>query len=357
MILLPPPTLTVSVDGEGQLRFAQGNALVYARRATLHAANGVLVDASGLPLAPKVAVTGAFRISLDGTITSNGAVAGRIVLARVAGGKATLMNPGEGLAGVIRVSAPVVKATAPKPLSPKPNTVKPIAATTMKAGRIVITVRAESQLEGERILLGGIARIEAPASLCDRLAAIDIGALPPIGATRTIGASYVRALLRGAGLKADAFDLIIPVGATAARNGVTIETQTILDEAQGAAEGYVPNPLRRIAPITVPLGELQLTTSAPAKTIGGAMAVTVTATVDGKVVGTRVVPLVLDPNVPTVRVGDSVRLRLISGGATIELPSKVKVAGRQGSDITVVTSTGSIHTGRLLPNSLVEVRL
>ncbi|RYG75461.1 hypothetical protein EON77_11200, partial [bacterium] len=85
MILLPPTSLTVSVDGDGALRFVRNGALVYARRATLHTANGILVNEAGLSLAPRVAVGGAFSISLDGTIVAGGKVAGRLVLAQVSG--------------------------------------------------------------------------------------------------------------------------------------------------------------------------------------------------------------------------------------------------------------------------------
>ncbi len=354
IFLQTSPTVTISVDGEGLLRFAKGATLVYAQKASLHTANGVLVNEAGLPLVPKVSVKGTFSIGLDGTITCAGKAAGRIVLAKVVGTKATLLNPGEGLAGVIRPSTAVAaKTIALRTGVPKVATPKNSAP---KSSPIAIIVRPESQIEGDRILLGSIAEITGPEGWKSKLAVLDLGKLPPLGTSRAIGAAYVRALVRGAGLKADSFDLSVPTGATVGRIGVVIEAQTILDEALKGTEGYVPAPSRIVPPMTVPVGALQLSTNATARGSMG-MSVLVTATVDGKPVGTRTVALVPDPNVPTVKIGDAVRLRLISGGATIEVPGKVKTAGRQGSDITVVTSTGSVHTGRLLPNGLVEVRL
>lgn len=359
IFLQTSPTVTIAVDGEGLLRFAKGATLVYAQKASLHTANGVLVNAAGLPLVPKVSVKGTFSIGLDGTITCAGKAAGRIVLAKVVGTKATLLNPGEGLAGVIRPSTPVAaKTIAPRTITPKTGVPKVATLKNVapKSSRVAISVRPESQIEGDRILLGSIAEITGPEGWKSKLAVLDLGKLPPLGTSRAIGAAYVRALVRGAGLKADSFDLSVPGGATVGRIGVVIEAQTIFDEALKGTEGYVPAPSRIVPPMTVPVGALQLSTNATARGSIG-ISVVVTATVDGKPVGTRTVALVPDPNVPTVKIGDAVRLRLISGGATIEVPGKVKTAGRQGSDITVVTSTGSVHTGRLLPNGLVEVRL
>lgn len=347
IFLQSPPTMAIAVDGDGQLRFLKGGALVYARKASLRSTGGILVNEAGLPLSPKVAVKGAFSVSLDGTITAGGNAIGRIVLAKIVGGKATLLNPGEGSAGVIRPSLPA---------RTKPSTAPQVAAGLVapKSARIAITVKAESQIEGERILLGSIAQISAPEAWRSKLAALDLGKLPPFGTSRMIGVAYVRALLRGAGLKVDSFELVIPTGATASRLGVLIETQTILDQALEGVEGFVP--ARSVPPLTVPVGALQLAASSATRGATG-FSVVVTATVDGKPAGSRTVSLVPDPKVPIAKVGDAVRLRMVSGGATIEIPGKVKTAGRQGTEITVVTATGSVHTGRLLPNGLVEVRL
>lgn len=378
MILLTLPNpVTISVDGDGALRFVRGGALVYARRATLRAQGGLLVNEAGSPLAPRVAVAGPFTVALDGTITAGGKVAGRIVLARVANGRATLMNPGEGLAGVIRTGGPAIVQATP---APRPSTARTVSRPTeswmrpsrmakvaappsdswtrpvkpAKVASISISVRAQTSLDGERILLGKIADIQAPPVWKTRLAAVDLGGLPPLGTTRVIGASYVRTLVRALGLAPDAFAVIVPTGATTARNGVVIEAQEILDQALVGNEGFVSS--RTIAPMTVPVGTLSLTATQMSRAVTG-RSVVVTATVDGKLVSSRTIALVPDPNVPTAKIGETVRLRLVSGGATIEIPAKVKTGGREGSDVTVVTQTGSVHTGRLLPNGLVEVRL
>ena len=339
MILTPPFDLNVRVEGDGLLRLLRGGKPAYAREARLTIVNGVLCTGDGAIIVPKIALSGPFAVALDGTVTVNGATKGRLVLALVANGKTILANPGEGLAGVLRTGKPLAIKTTPKAAS----------------ARVTIAVRPRTEIEGERILLGDVADIAAPAALKIRLAKLDLGRTPPLGATRFLGKTYVAALVRGLGLKPEAFDLDCPPNATALAAGQTVEAQTILDTALSApgAEGLVA--ARPPSALALPKGELALAADPIVRGPAGA-SVVVRATV-GPTVATRTVALIPDPTVPIAKTGDPVRLRLISGAATIEVAGKIKTGGRVGSEVTVLSATGSVHTGKLLPNNIVEIRL
>ncbi|MER3496792.1 MAG: hypothetical protein C4320_08535, partial [Armatimonadota bacterium] len=120
-----------------------------------------------------------------------------------------------------------------------------VAATpgpVVKDSKVVVTVRARSSVSGDRILLGDVAEILAAPVLLTKLKAMDLGRTPIYGATRGISAGYVRALLRGIGITPADLELTVPEGAVAERDGVVIETQSILDTITDLpeAQGFIP---------------------------------------------------------------------------------------------------------------------
>src|SRR5690349_21408730 len=94
LTLTAPPTLKVTVDGEGYLRFVNQGRVVYASTATLGVVGGQLSHANGSPLLPAVRIPGttsSLEISLEGevlaTTTTGKSTVGRLVLAVFKDGK------------------------------------------------------------------------------------------------------------------------------------------------------------------------------------------------------------------------------------------------------------------------------
>lgn len=109
-LLLTSASLRIGVLGEGRLRFEVGHAAAFASSASLTVnRKGLLVDEAGHPVLPHVHVAGSrFAVSMNGTVSVAGHVAGRLVLHRSNG---TIGFPGEGTFGVIEI-----KQTTPTPL-------------------------------------------------------------------------------------------------------------------------------------------------------------------------------------------------------------------------------------------------
>ena len=62
-------------------------------------------------------------------------------------------------------------------------------------------------------------------------------------------------------------------------------------------------------------------------------------------------------NIPQVKLGDEVKLKMISSAATVVVKGRAQGAAYIGQKVTVKTETGALQTGILLANNTVEVRL
>ena len=62
-------------------------------------------------------------------------------------------------------------------------------------------------------------------------------------------------------------------------------------------------------------------------------------------------------NIPQVKLGEIVKLKMISSAATVIVEGTAQGMAYLGQKVTVKTSTGALQTGILLANNTVEVRI
>lgn len=364
LLMAAAPTLRVRVEGDGYLRFANADRLVYASRATLTVVGGALATPDGAILLPRIVVPASasrFSIDLEGNVQIASATIGRIVLADFPDGnrmtelgaffvpslRPKLANPGEGRMGVIRTDG-----------GPAPVQVKTVE------GKANVVVNARSEIEGETILLREIAAITGPAPLVERLNQIELGPAPYTGTERGIASVHVSARVRSAGINPDRVNLIVPAGAVVVRQSQKITTERLLAEAQEAVRRALGletefTAVKPPLPVMVPPGEPQIV---PAVGVPNSSGVTVALSikVGERLVSTRSVSLVPLPGNRGVQKGEAVRVRLVRHGAVIEMDGKSLSAGWVGQAVTVETVAGdkpTIHTGTVRGPGVVEVKL
>jgi hypothetical protein len=176
------PTMMVRIEGDGYLRFAKNNQLLYCRQAKLTATAQGLMAADGSILMPRlVAPVGTVKIeaSMDGMITAqltNGRKQlGRFVIAIFdpktaftkignyvsTAAKPTLTNPGEWIAGVIRTNSLVATTSATPYVATQAKTNSAGASFYDAKAAVNVSVKSEIDTDQtEKILLSSIAKID-----------------------------------------------------------------------------------------------------------------------------------------------------------------------------------------------------
>ena len=377
------PTLTVRIEGDGFLRFAKNNQLLYCRTAKLTATNQGLMASDGSILIPRlVAPVGTFKVeaSMDGTITAflaNGQKQlGRFVIAifdpktaftKVGNyvstpAKPTLTSPGEWIAGVIRSNALTPNSTSTAQVTPKSNGTQ-TAAASFYDPKAEITVNPRSEIDTdktEKILLSSIAKIEGDPDLVEKLKSVDFGRAPLFGSKRGLTLIHVRAQIAAAGIDIRKLKINVPEGAWAERKGQIVESSTIDDAVNQAVKtkfGFETKieQKNKISSIAVPDGAVTIDVS-QLNLNNAEISGIVDIAVKGKITNSVHVNYTL-PSLSMVRKGDVVRLRIVSNFAKVEVNGKATSTGYLGQAITVQTDNGSTHTGTLIGPNLVEVKL
>lgn len=349
-LLLSTPTLEIRVDGDGYFRLAREGKPVYATKLGLTAVGGALGTAEGDLLLPRIAVPASakeLKVDLEGNVTAGTANLGRLVLATFPAGakltasgtvftttlKASLANPGEGIAGVIRMGkAQMGGATA----TPK--------TAAVQEGKATVTVRMRTEIETDQFTLGDIAEIDGDPALVARLAGVPMGASPMLGTDRGLAAPHLVGRIRMVGVNTNQISLNVPAGATVGRKSQTIETEQILEAAREAVRTKLGidldlAPSKLPAPLNVTPGEFQITADTGAMASTG-IPVTITVKAGGKIAGTRNFLLVPQGGSVGVKVGETVKVLMICNGATIELEGRASSAGWVGQTVNVTTTAG-----------------
>jgi hypothetical protein len=376
-LIANPISIAVKVEGDGYLRFAKGPMIVYARQAKLVIGEQGLTASDGSILVPRVSVpVGAkgLLVSLDGTIAAKMATGpkpvGRLVLALFdgsakfqafgsfvrTGSKPSLANPGEGIAGVTRTFS--AQQTAP-------STFKTSEATTtaphkFAPGKAEVRVNTKSEIEDEYIKLGSIAEIDASPQLIQKLKNLELGRAPIFGSSRGLTSTQVRATILAAGIDVRSMEIVVPAGASVERKCQKITADTITLAVQEAVKkklGFETNLelKNRLQTLCVPMGELMIDV-AQVQMNNGQISASVDVNVGKKLVSSLSLTYSM-PNLAQVKRGESVRLRLVSNAAKVEVSAKAKSEAYLGQKITVETATGAVQTGTLIGPNLVEVRL
>jgi hypothetical protein len=373
--LLAPSAMTVKVEGDGYLRFAKGTMTVYARQAKLIISPEGLTSSDGSVLVPRITVppgASGLSVGLDGTVAAKlgtgPKAVGRIVLAMFpvatklepfgnflrAATKPALTNPGEGLAGVIRVVGNATPVAVSVPQTPQ------VEAHKFAGAKAEVRVSLKSEVDEEYIRLGSIAEIEAPPQVAQKLKNVELGRAPIYGSSRGLTVTQVRATLLSVGVDLRSIDLVVPAGATVERKCQRVSAETITLQVQEAVKkklGFETNLelKNRIQTLCVPTGDLVIDV-AQVQLNNGQVSAAVDITVNNKIASSLSLTYAV-PDIAQVKRGEVVRLRMISNAAKVEVTAKAKSDAYLGQKITVETSTGAVQTGTLIGPNLVEVRL
>lgn len=349
-LLLSTPTLEIRVDGDGYLRLARAGKAVYATKVGLTAVDGALGTAEGDLILPRIAVPASakeFKVDLEGNVSAGTANLGRLVLATfpasaklTASGtvftatlKPSLSNPGEGLAGVIRMGGKSTAAAA-----------KTTSSVAAQEGKATITVRMRSEIETDQFTLGDIAEIDGDPALVARIAGVPMGPSPMLGTDRGLAAPHLVGRIRMVGINTTGLALNVPAGAVVARKAQMIEADLILESAREAVRTKLGIDLPLVASkppaaLNVTPGEYQMTAEPGAAGTTG-IPVTVTVRVAGKNAGTRSFLLVPEGGSAGVKIGETVKVLMICNGATIEVEGRASSSGWVGQTVNVTTTSG-----------------
>lgn len=348
-------SLPVRVDGEGYLRFVREGRIVYASSATLAVNQGALC-AKDLPVTPTIRIpANAVRLEVDlsgnvyAVAGAKKTACGRFVLAKlettptsdrgflVSACRAVIGNPGEGTFGVIRSS---------------------LEGSAAPSGSTKVAVRAVSEVEGDQVVLGDIADINADEASSQALKVLPIGPAPAIGVDTPILASRIQGLLKRAGFEAE---IEVPQGAVVRRKAQLIKSDDFVSVAIRAAQQKLGAELPLTASestqgdFRAPLGQVELKAESTTSS-GTTMSVTVGVYVEGRRVNSRTVSLKVDASAQ-VKAGATVKIVMKSAGVTVEVGGRARTGGMVGQKVTVLTDTGSVLTGVVIGADRIEVKL
>lgn len=378
LLLAATPTVDIHVEGQGLLRFIRDGRMVYAKSATLTVADGKLAHQSGLPTIPSINIPGnceSISVAEDGTVklASGGSerTAGRLniaVFANEAGlGKEAgffvspdrpkLVMPGVEFGRIVTKGA---EAPAKPVEKADPPTTVPVDNQAAVAEN-TIQVREFTEIDSDDYTLGMIADINAPTELKARLEAIELGTTASVGVKRPVPTSVIQAKLRAEGIDPAQFNFVVPKTAAVARRGQTVDGEAILAAVSEsvrrqlgeAAEIALDQP---VDPMVVPTGKLTLAVDKPFFS-GTRCSATVVAYVDAKRCDTRVVRLKAVTPLTGIKVGSSIKVRVMAGSATVETTGKVKGVNMTAQTINVEVETGAVLTGVMGKDGAVEVSL
>lgn len=396
-------TVPIQVDGEGYLRFAKENSVVYAKHAELGWRNGLVVSQDGDPVWPKIMIDReptALEVDLRGRVTarySDSVIeAGRLVLAIfpddirpvVSGsylklfGESELAEPGQGLAGVVRPwSSTGEQEAEPKgeqsfvkvhldddEMNSKAESiieVKKVRKTEYQAdqawldqGGIELAFPETCEVMGSSMALGDLADIFASESVRAQLEQIDFGSAPVFGVPRQVDRNFVLSKLKLAGFNTALVRVIGPIRIKIARTGQTITQKMFEDTAvAGIADQYPdfePETTKPTPDLEAPIGELDLRVDQVNK-MGSTLNVTVVAYVDGKRINSRTLNFTNAAVPITIKVGDSVTVCVKSGAVVIETTGKVKKINSLTGEVSVQIPSGKVMIGRWTKSKKVEV--
>lgn len=365
---------TLRVEGEGYFRLVHNGRIVYAREVRVESRAGKLTDPNGAEFLPSVLVADVQRLTIapDGTLTLGTAKLGRLTLGVfeseklvfkgnywIASSRARVSFPGENGAGRVIVSAGNREVPEAKP---KPNATPLNARSSLPTQDLPsVSVRAESTILGEKILLGEVAEIDAPESVRAQLAGIDLGPAPVVGVPKAIRRERILGALRQGGMKPEQLRLTVPTGAIAVRRGQSLSGEQVLQAAESAVKAKLGptvtlKPRQELSSTAIPQGALELRPEQVSANLQSAT-VLIGVYVDGKRINGRMVLLDVSGGTEGVRAGTPIRIRIRSGLASVDVPGKARTTAFVGQTTEVLAETGTTHQGVVIAPGLVEVKL
>ncbi|MCX7800781.1 MAG: hypothetical protein N2109_10615 [Fimbriimonadales bacterium] len=359
-------SLGIRVEGPGYLRMVRNGLIVYAKQAQATVRGGWLAEEGGALFFPRLSATEGepLEIQPDGWVLQGSRRIGRLTLALfedgrepkgagylTAEGRPTLVHPGDPRAGRILASRSV-----------QPHATR-AGQETAEEPRIVF--RARSEVATDLVRLGDVAEVTADPATKARADAIELGRAPLPGSTAVLTRAQVLAALRGAGLQPDDWRLEMPARVEVSRSFQVVRHEQLVAAAVEAAKPAVGPGVELMCPeratdVRAPAGRLELKAERVTTSPEGA-SVVVGWFVEGSRHGGRTVRLVATApgGGPLARAaaGATVRLRVWSGAACLELPARLQESARVGQTVRVITEARTVHSGVLVDPNTVEVRL
>lgn len=374
------PTVEISIEGEGMLRFWHEDRVVYAKEASLTVADGRIVHVSGAELAPPIEIdSNTFTVSSNGTVrNAGGSIIGQLVAARFA------QEPkGQGLFesesvpklgkfgdegfGTVKsgTQASFVRLHLDEPASQTPSqpiseSVPSPSAEFLAAGGVQITLNDVTEVETEEYTLGQIATIYAKADLAAALANMSLGTTPPLGANRLITIDRITTQLKLAGYEADRYRISGSHRPIVRRKGHTITHEELVATAIESAkstfgESSTFRQAAAEADLVVNIGEIELVAGEP-RASGATLTIRVDVFVDGRKVTGRNVRLINGSPIASIRTGTTIRVLVVAGAAIVETTGTVRRVDMATNQVTVATPSGATLTGHINSRGELEVQ-
>ncbi|MEQ1932349.1 MAG: flagella basal body P-ring formation protein FlgA [Fimbriimonadaceae bacterium] len=378
-LIVAAQATTISVDGEGYLRFARADKPVYFKQAELTVKDGKLVNSLGDPTLPAISLAGpTFSVDLEGNVfevhSGSKTRIGRLVLAMFPANtpfvntdgalststRPTLGNPGEDLCGVIRIG--VQAPSVPTTTGSQGQQIKP-DETTLKGAKI--TLKEKADVPGRMILLGDIATIEGAPELVEKLKKIELGAAPAPGAKRTIDRLSVALKLRNSGYKSENLIFLGDKPVQLTGKGYSVTFEQFLETAQISLDEVNTNKLtykvdEKPSDITVPPGRVTLVTEAVTGVNTPTVTVLIGIYIETKRHNSRTLRFKLQQAPVLIKSGSPVKVLMKSGSAVVELSGIARGAGGLGSNILVEVTASkekTTHSAVIISANTVEVTL
>lgn len=392
-VLLASSTPVLEVDGEGYLRLVREGRVVFARRTKLASVSGKLGTPDGATFLPSISFSGdisGIEVDLQGNVRASGIAIGRLLIAIFEPGQRVqpngefftaqdrpkLVNPGDDLAGVLRMKGPaskpeekpVIKSTPksePKAPAVKLETAAPKEAEELVVpeappGGIGIALRARTVLDTPQFHLAQLGKVSGNQQLASKARGIILGDTPPVGQERRFDYARILTKLRAVGVDPRLVRINMPEMIRVSRAGQTLGDDQFMEAAKLAIEEQFGTLgsliLRQTQPaIQVPMGELKLVVD-DLDALTNGYRVGISVYVAGNKVTRRVVTVDRVGGPAPVRAGQTVRVRIVAGAVSLETSGRATKGSRNGEPVEIVTADGVKLTGVVVAPGVVEVR-
>lgn len=369
LLLLLSTTWPLYIEGEGYFRLEIDDRVVYVREGNFMVRDGLLVHESGHPLTPPIRVPQGAESSLtfmpDGKVIAGRrgkeATLGALVIARFdapvakspdglvrTSQRPRIGQPGQQGFGVVRSSS----ADVSKPPSP--------GESDLAYGFVL---KEEVEIASAEIRLGDVARVVADEPQADALSRMVIGPAPAAGALRVVTPVTVQGVLRAAGFDLRGVWFDGAVRCTVKRKSRIVPSA----EVEGFAVKWALENLPTIGELSprglgrdfvAAEGEVEYVVLA-SRQLSDTVVLSIEARVGEERQFSAQVVLVKGKTVasaPAVRVGQTVRVTIVSNGVSVTTSGRIKTVS--GSQVTVyIEETRATVIGEVQQDGTVEVRL
>ncbi len=233
---------------------------------------------------------------------------------------------------------------------------------------IKATVRIPEQVtvQGARFRLGDIATAEGDETLCQTLLQIELGASPLAGQSRLFTRQQLLTRLRQHGIDPSAIQLEMPPNVRITRTAQALETSQLEQFArerlkailgERASEWTLENPP---APATLPSGEVAFQLGSEPRVGAQSAILEVIALVENQPRARYLLRFKapVQARQIAIRSGESVHVRIIADGVTLEVKGVARATGALEETIPVyIPETQKTLRAQIVDTGVVEVRL